>query len=257
MSWSISMYRNIFHHFLVKKQYRTKKELADYQPPQNPQFCPRPRFRETRVWSDGIAPDPKESSYGQTPMPTPSHHSILTPAWNPSSQTPGWEPRTPSPPPIMAPAPLPQHILLDPRLPKVRIQAKVDAPNMTFAKAYVYSKDVRGCPTICYSAKKTETHLQPNWVTVIHPNVKLHRGLLLVLEGEHIGKFGLRICHNIRDGQAMALLAFINRMNGLPPTLTGEEARFFDYQLAIVEESKKESKWNADCIQPRRKEAQR
>jgi hypothetical protein len=191
-------------------------------------------------------------------MPTPSHQSNLTPAWNPSSQTPGWEPRSPSPPTMPASAPpLPQHILLDPRLPKVKIQVKVDAPNMKFAKAYVYSRDVDGHPTICYSAKKMVTHLQPSWVTIIHPNVKLHRGLLLVLEGEHMGKFGLRICHNIRNGQVMALLALINRTDGSPPTLTGEEVRLFDYQLAIVEESKEESKWNTDCIQTRRKEAQR
>jgi hypothetical protein len=102
-----------------------------------------------------------------------------------------------------------------------------------------------------------EHHLEPHWVTVIHPNVKLHKGLMLVIKGEHIGKFGLRICHHVVDKENMALVAIINRSEVSPPALTGEEVRFFADQLAIVEESKDEKEWNTACIASRRKAAKR
>jgi hypothetical protein len=117
-------------------------------------------------------------------------------------------------------------------------------------------KDIDDIPTLCYSARNTEYPLEPSWVTVLTPNVRQHKGLLLVVKGEHIGKFGLRICHHIVEEQAMALVAFINRSERSPPMLTGEEVRLYANQLVIVDESKVEKEWNTACIALRRKAAQ-
>jgi hypothetical protein len=186
-------------------------------------------------------------------MPDPSEISSSTPAWNPSSQTPGWNTRATTPP-----SACPPHILFDARLFGVKVQAKVEGGpgNMTFASVFVWAELVENQPSIRYSANRKIQTLNSNWVTVLHPNIKQTRGLLIVIKGEHAGKFGLRICHSRHNSQDTALVALINRNKGSPPTLTGVEKHFLSEELAIVEESKEEKKWNSECIGPRRKIAQ-
>jgi hypothetical protein len=104
-------------------------------------------------------------------------------------------------------------------------------------------------------SKKTEHHLDPSWVKILHPNVKQHRGLMLVIKGEHVGKFGMRVCHYSGE-KDMALVAFIHCVEGMRPTLTGEEARLFPDELAIVEQTKDEKNLTTACIASWRKAAQ-
>jgi hypothetical protein len=127
---------------------------------------------------------------------------------------------------------------------------------MTFTNIYVWTERIAGQPSIQYSTNKKIRTLQPNWVTVIHPNIKHTRSLLVVIKGEHTGEFGLRICHSRHDSRNTALVALIRRNKVSPPTLTGIEKHFLSEELAIVEESKDEKKWNSECIGPRRKKAQ-
>jgi hypothetical protein len=237
-------------------RYSTKKFLADFCLPRNVHFRPRQRSVVPRSWASGNNITPfhllSVSSGNVTPVPDPSEVSSSTPAWNPSAQTPSWNTRTPTPPPTP-----PTHILFDPRLFGIKVQAKVNGgPGMTYNSIFVSAELIEDHPRIQYLANRQIHTLQPDWVTVIHPNIKQTRALLIVVKGEHTGEYCLRICHSRCGSQDTALVALIQRNKVSPPTLKEVEKHFSSEELAIVEESKDEKKWNSECIGPRRKKAQ-
>ena len=92
-------------------------------------------------------------------------------------------------------------------------------------------------------------------MSVIHPNVKQTDALLVIIKGEHMGRFGLRICHSHSGSQASALLEIIDRVEDSKPTRTGIEICLPAEYLAIILETKEEKKWNAECMVDRRKQA--
>ena len=174
-----------------------------------------------------------------------------TPAWDPSSRTPEYHTRVPTPP---VPA-LPVHPLLQTHLLDVKVQAKVVGGELNLAKTFVSSSMREGRPRILHMSHKTTRCLEPNWVTVLHPNVKHTDALLVILKGEYSGRFALRICHTHRNSQAMALVGIIDHAAGMRPNQTGIEVPLPSEHLAIVQETNEEKKWHTECMKARRQQA--
>ena len=116
------------------------------------------------------------------------------------------------------------------------------------AKTFVSGSMYEERPNILYTAHKTTRALEPNWVTVLHPNVKQTDGLFVILEGEYTGRFALRICHTHHDSQAMALIGIVNRSTDMHSNQMGIEVPLLAEHLAIVQEMNEEKKWHKQCM---------
>jgi len=79
------------------------------------------------------------------------------------------------------------HPLLDPQL--VGKQFKVVANGGNFKKEIVVGIAlISGQLSIQHNKYKTSESLSPKWVSPKHPNPTYHKGLLVVIQGEHCGK---------------------------------------------------------------------
>ena len=116
------------------------------------------------------------------------------------------------------------------------------------AKTFISGSMYEGRPRILYTTHKTTYVVDPNWVTILHPNVKATNALLVVLEGEHTGRFALRICQTHRGSKTMALVAIIDCAAGMQPNQTRIEVALSAEDLAIVQEMKVEKEWHIECM---------
>ena len=183
-------------------------------------------------------------------MSSPSQTSSI-PTWDLSSRTPEYH--TPIlTPPIPA---LPDHPLLQSHLLDVKVQAKVVGGQFNLAKTFVSGSMYEGWLNILYMAHKMTRPLEPNWVTVLHPNVKQMDGLLVILEGEYVGRFALRICYTHHDLQAMALVGIVDHSIDMRPNQLGIEVPLPAEHLAIVQKTNEEKKWHKECMKARRQQA--
>ena len=232
------------------------KKLFVFRYTKNPVF--HPKNQQGHPESSSAPTAPAEPIVCHTPIPSPSEIASwsLTPAWDPSSRTPEYRTRVPTPPlPTPSVPALPDHPLLQTHLLDVKVQAKVAGGELNLAKTFVSGSMYQGRPKILYKSHKTTRPLEPNWVTILHPNVKQTDALLVVLEGEYAGRFALRICHTHRDSQAMALVGIIDRVDGMRPNQTGIEVHLPAEHLGIVQETNEEKKWHTECMKTRRQQA--
>jgi hypothetical protein len=176
---------------------------------------------------------------------------LSMPVWDPSLQTPEYHTCAPTPP-VLA---LPDHPLLQTHLLDVKVQAKVVGGELNLTKVFVSGSMYQGWPQILYKSYKTTRPLEPNWVTVLHPNVKQTDALLVILEGEYAGRFALRICHTHHGSQAMALVRIIDRVAGMHPNQMRIEVHLPAEHLGIVQETNEEKKWHTECIKTHRQQA--
>jgi hypothetical protein len=118
--------------------------------------------------------------------------------------------------------------------------------------------DELGC-RIVHSVNKTVLKLDPESVTITHPNAKRADGLLVVIKGDHCGEHGRRITHkNLSDGSTLLVVTMVKRSNDAPETLMDPEV---DLELpedhwAQVDETK-ESKQVGSALVKRRREGLR
>ena len=150
---------------------------------------------------------------------------------------------------------LPDHPLLQRHHLDVKVQARVVSSQFNLAKTFVSGSMYEGQPKILYTAHKTTRILEPNWVTVLRPNVKQTDSLLVILEGEYAGRFALRICHTHRGSQAMALVGIVDHTTDMHPNQTRIEVPLPTEHLAIVQETNEEKKWHTECMKVRRQQA--
>ncbi len=161
--------------------------------------------------------------------PLPLVHSS-TPAWNPSSATPAWNASSNSPaahqdilaalpsltnqavtPAVTASNDKTSHVFFKKSLCDVNLQAIVDGPqfkNKSMVVNVVYSESG---PGIRYTKHGTSHMLQPEWVTPKFPNASHDHGLLVVIEGEHCGKYVHRIAHRQTDSVPIVTLVVVIR----------------------------------------------
>ena len=241
--------------------FRTRKELYNFQHPKNPIFCPNPRKLPLRPWiyqfttETANATNTNIAKGNAIPMlcletlllMSALHFLFLTVAHQSGTTTA--QPIIPAPGTVIA-----EHVLFSANLLDVKIQVKVTGGQFKLSKAFVSSTMHEGKQRIIYQANRKIYVLDPTWVTIIHPNIKHTDALLIVLEGEHAGRFALRICHSRSHSEPTALVSIINRVDSSRPSQTGIEVHIPEKYLAIVFETKEEKKWHAECMQSRRKE---
>jgi hypothetical protein len=100
-------------------------------------------------------------------------------------------------------------------------------------------------------------YLFPDWVTPKYPNPKRENGLLVVIKGEHCGKYARRIYHRFVGEVAIAILAVVNRVAEQVDTLTGDQLELAATYLCVCEEPFEERKRNDQLMQPLREEARK
>jgi hypothetical protein len=84
---------------------------------------------------------------------------------------------------------------------------------------------------------KALEYLSPEWVTPKYPNAKCENDLLVVIKGEHFGKYTRRIYHRFVDEEPIAILAVVNRVAGQVDTLTGDQLEMDASHLCVCKES--------------------
>ncbi|KAF8973571.1 hypothetical protein BDZ97DRAFT_1751601 [Flammula alnicola] len=173
-----------------------------------------------------------------TPMPTDTSSS---PAWDPSLAPSGV---LICPSPAMRPSPAesdhtPQHVLLNMQLADMKLNVTVNGGTYKKKDLVASVCMVEDRISIRYIKYNTSNLLQPEWVTPKHPSPTHDNGLLIVIKGEHCGKYVRRIYHRHGTEATTMILAVVCRVEGSADVLT-------------VSESKKEKDMNKDLMKPLR-----
>jgi hypothetical protein len=218
------------------------------------------RFEVPRVWPVSNSPEPPQTG-SATPMPEPGLSS--TPAWDPSSRTPPYIPDHRDSSPRHSPVPDPpsqdmtQHPLLDLRLLNARPRVNVLGGKFKGEELTVQVESSNGRPVIQRSIYRTIETLDPGWVTPKHPNATRDNGLLVVIRGDHCGKYVRRIHHRYENNKAIIILAVVNRSVGIVDTFTGERLELDSSHLCVCEESPGDKKLNKNLMDILREEARK
>jgi hypothetical protein len=220
-------------------------------------FIPRnasyqaPKLPSIRVSS----PDYQQSSA----TPIPESHFSSTPAWDPSSRTPEPEPEPEPDPPASCSSDLleQKHILLDSRLLNVQLRVVVTGAKYTEKELTASVQCIDGRLCIRRPLYKSFEALSPEWVTPKHPNPTRDNGLLVVVKGDHCGQYVRRIHHRYVDGEAVVIVAGVNRAAGQADTLTEERLELDVSSLCVCEESKEDKQRNASLMNDLRENARK
>jgi hypothetical protein len=94
-----------------------------------------------------------------------------------------------------------------------------------------------------------------------NPNPTRDNGLLMVVKGEHCGKYVRRVHHRYHkdngDRQVFIMLAVVKRMDGAADTLTGEQLELGPDSLCIAVETNEDRKLNANLMNSLRENARK
>ena len=177
--------------------------------------------------------------------------SSFTPAWNP----PGDQPlATTSQPGIASKEPdRPHHPLLDERLVGAQLKVVVnDGETYKDREVFVSIARVEGVVSIRHYVYNTSKGLSPAWVSIKSPNPTRDNGLLVVVKGEHCGKYVRRIHHRYHEDngnkQAFIILAVVEKVDGVADTLTGEQFELGPDSLCLAFETNEDKKLNANLM---------
>jgi hypothetical protein len=116
---------------------------------------------------------------------------------------------------------------------------------------------IEGRLSIRYHFYKTWETLLPEWVTPKHPNPTHNNGLLVIIKGDHCGKYARRIHHRYKDGEAIIILAVVNRVAGHMDSLSGEQLELDVTHLCVCQESKEDKGLNRSLMYALREELAR
>jgi hypothetical protein len=184
--------------------------------------------------------------------------SSLTPAWSPpEDQRLATNSQIASKPPDS-----PQHPLLDERLVGALLKAVVnDGETYKNREVEVSIAKVEGVVSIRHHVYNSSRGLAPAWVSPKSPNPTRDNGILMVVKGNHCGKYVRRIYHRYHDSegnkQALILLAVVKKVDGTVDTLTGEQFELGPDSLCIAVETKEDRKLNANLMNPLRENARK
>lgn len=120
---------------------------------------------------------------------------------------------------------------------------------------------VEGVISIRHHVYNTSKGLAPAWVSLKSPNPTRDNGLLMVVKGEHCGKYVRRIHHRYHedDGnkQALIILAVVKKVDGAADTLTGEQLELGPDSLCLAVETNEDKKLNAKLMNSLRENARK
>ena len=160
----------------------------------------------------------------------------------------------------------PQYPLLDERLVGAQLKVVVnDGETYKNREVTVSIAKVEGVVSIWHHTHHTPKGLAPAWVSSRNPNPTWDNGLLMVVEGEHCGKYVRRIHHRYyRDEEngnkqalIMIMLAVVKKVDGAPDILTGERLELGPDSLCLASETKEEKKLNANLMNLLRENARK
>ena len=177
--------------------------------------------------------------------------SSLSPAWNPLEDQPcATTSQIASKPPGR-----PQHPLLDERLVSAQLKVVVNnGENYKNREVFVSIVRVEGVVSIRHHVYNTSKGLVPAWVSSKSPNLTRDNGLLVVVKGEHCGKYVRRIHHRYHEDngnkQVFMILAVIEKVDGAADTLTGEQFELGPDSLCLAFETSEDRKLNGNFNDP-------
>jgi len=103
---------------------------------------------------------------------------------------------------------------------------------------------VAGQPSIQHTSYKTSESLDLAWLSPKHPNSTRENGLLVVIKGEHCGKYVRRIHHRYDQETAIIILGVMKRMENAADSLTEEWLELSADHLCVAVEMKEDRKRN-------------
>ena len=192
-----------------------------------------------------------------TPMPDSWLSS--SPAWDPSSRTPQANPDYSFAVPRSSSHLVdPENSLLDARLVNVGLKVVAGEGEYKGKELTVVITSMEGRLSFRRHKYKTSEFLSPASVTPKNPNPRRDNCLLVVIKGEHFGKYARRIYHRFVGDAVICILAVVNRVVGqVPDTLTGDRLEMDASHLCVCEESIEDRKRNDLLMQPLREEARK
>jgi hypothetical protein len=184
--------------------------------------------------------------------------SSLTPAWNPPED----QPLTTNSQIANKQPDRPQHHLLDERLVGALLKVVVNDGDTYKNRDVVISiAKVEGVVSMRHQVYNSSKGLAPGWVSSKSPNPTRDNGLLMVVKGEHCGKYVRRIHHRYSEDngnkQALVILAVVKKVDGSADTLTGEQLELDPDSLCIAFETKEDKKLNTNLMDSLREYARK
>ena len=120
---------------------------------------------------------------------------------------------------------------------------------------------VEGVVSIRHHVYNASKGLAPAWVLPKSPNPTRDNGILMVVKGDHCGKYVRRIHHRYHEEngnkQVLILLAVVNKVDGAADTLTGEQLELDPDSLCIAIETNESKKLNANLMNSIRENARK
>ena len=194
--------------------------------------------------------------------------SSSTPAWDPSSRTPlavgvslwhspAWNRANVSNEPSCSSQAIrqpsthtsdPRHYLLNPSLANAQLIAIVNGGGHKTKELTVLFELIEGFISLRYIKYKKKHILEPDWVTPKQPSATQNNGLLMVIKGEHCGKYVRRITHDNTSTGPIIRLAVVVPHEEKADELTGEELRLSTEFLGLPVESKESKRLNMNLM---------
>jgi hypothetical protein len=150
---------------------------------------------------------------------------------------------------------MPTHFFLNRRLTGATLKVVVNGGEYKDKELDAYLVEVNGQLIIRHNHYKSSIPLQHDWVTAKHPCPQRDKGLLVVIKGEHCGKYVRRIQHRNENEQAIMILAVMQRENGVADVLSGERLELCPEFLCIASETKEEKKLGNALLAPLRQQS--
>jgi hypothetical protein len=139
-----------------------------------------------------------------TPMPE-NPESSSSPAWNPSHVLP-----SDNEGPSHLATHESEHVLLDTQLVDAQLRVIVTGGIYKEKDMTVSIQSVNGQLVIRWWSYKTWIPLDLKWVTPKYPNPRHDNSLMIVISGEHCGKYVHRIYHQYEGGKLTVIVGVVN-----------------------------------------------
>lgn len=150
--------------------------------------------------------------------------------------------------------PVHQHVLLNQALGNVKLKVIVNGGIYSQKELIVSVSEENNQLTIVYTKHTTSHNLNPEWVTPKHPSATHDNGLLVVIEGDHVGKLVKRIHHRHGPLGSVMILAVLEGGSGKECLKVGHERlELRTDHLCCVQETKEEKESTMSAMQLLRK----
>lgn len=147
-----------------------------------------------------------------------------------------------------------KHVLLHPKLAEKSVKAFIKQGSSKTKEGSITIDNGNGYCSLRTKKYHISEPVSHDDVTPKHPNPAYDNGLVVVIRGEHVGKYGRRLHHVKKDRVAYMILGIVEVKEGQADRLSGEVVEMASEDMCVVDESKGQKKNNADIMKvPRQK----